>query len=83
MILTLTYGKTTPTSYDDLEVVRINKGSLRLVSVIKNVPWPVDKYPFLRYLPFPHIRMLKRYHDDEVKLFTEQVETTRQGTVSQ
>lgn len=81
VILTMTYGKTSDISFDDPDVVAINKGTTRLMAVIKNIPWPVDKHPILRFFPLPHVRMLRQYHKDELKLFMSQVETTRQGTV--
>ncbi|TCD65258.1 hypothetical protein EIP91_002922 [Steccherinum ochraceum] len=59
VILTLTYGKMTPTSYDDPEVININRGIARLLTVMKGMPWPVDKYPILRFFPLAHIRMLR------------------------
>ncbi|KAH8102961.1 cytochrome P450 [Cristinia sonorae] len=77
VILTLTYGKTTPTSYDDPEVIAINKFAARIMSVVKGMPWPVDKYPILRYLPLPHVRMLKQYQQDELRLFCSLMEATR------
>ncbi|TCD67842.1 hypothetical protein EIP91_011904 [Steccherinum ochraceum] len=81
VILTLTYGKMTPTSYDDPEVVSINRGVARLMGVLKGIPWPVDKYPILRFFPLAHVRMLRKYREDEIRLFTRQVETVRQGMI--
>ncbi|TCD70585.1 hypothetical protein EIP91_002615 [Steccherinum ochraceum] len=82
LILTLTYGKMTATSYDDSDVVNINRGIGRLMSVMKGFPWPVDRYPLLRFLPLPHVRMLRKYHEDEVGLFMGQVETVRKGLIN-
>lgn len=83
VVLALAYGKTTPTSYDDPEVLAINQKIAELLYVSKNSPWLVDKYPILRYFPLPHVRMMWKYHKDEVKLFRSLVEFTRQGLVSQ
>ncbi|TFK93081.1 cytochrome P450 [Polyporus arcularius HHB13444] len=72
VIMTVTYGKTTPTSYSDPEVQRIGQGAARLGSALRPGAYLVDTYPFLRYIP-GFTSELQRYHEEEKMLYRSQV----------
>ncbi|KAI0345185.1 cytochrome P450, partial [Trametopsis cervina] len=78
LIMTMTYGKTTPTYYTDPEVQEINRNSARLgtVTQIGASSHIVDVYPFLRYIPWVTYK-LRAWHKTELKLFTSQVDGVR------
>ena len=78
--MTVTYGKTTPTSYSDPEVKRIEQVTARLGSALRPGAYLVDTYPFLRYIPGCTSK-LERYHKEEIGLYRSQVEEVKQRQV--
>ena len=80
VIMTLTYGKVTPTSYTDPEVQAVNKCLDRLGRVIRPGAYLVDSYPLLRFVP-GHLSTLKQYHREELALFRSQLDAVRQKMV--
>lgn len=78
--MTVTYGKTTPTSYSDPEVKRIGQGAARLGSALRPGAYLVDTYPFLRYIP-GFTSELQRFHEEEKGLYRSQVEEVKQRQV--
>jgi hypothetical protein len=48
MIMTLAYGKTTPTSYSDPEVQQVNRCLTTLGKMVKPGAYLVDTYPILQ-----------------------------------
>lgn len=49
VVMALAYGKT-PQSYDDPDVVAVNRCLTRLGNNLRPGMWKVDTYPFLRYV---------------------------------
>ncbi|KAK0447335.1 cytochrome P450 [Armillaria borealis] len=76
VIMTLTYGKTTPTSYTDPEVQQVNNCLFRLGAAVRPGTYLVDTFPILAYLP-GYLSNLKRQHQEELALFREQVGTVK------
>ena len=74
--MTLTYGKTTPTSYTDPEVKQVNNCLFRLGAAVRPGTYLVDTFPILAYLP-GYLSNLKRQHQEELALFREQVGTVK------
>jgi len=79
--MTITYGKTTPTSYADPEVQQVNACLARMGKALKPGSYLVDSYPFLQYVP-RYLRTLRRYHQDELALFRSQIDVVRNQMVS-
>lgn len=76
LILTMTYGKTTPTRYSDAEVREINVHTTRLGTVVPAGLHAVDRHPVLRHVP-PATATLRRWHREELALFTRMVDGVR------
>ncbi|KAI0693913.1 cytochrome P450 [Cytidiella melzeri] len=83
LIMTMTYGKTSPTYYSDPEVLEISRNSSRLgtVTQIGASSHVVDVYPVLRYIPW-FTAKLRSWHRDELDLFTRQVNAVRKQLAS-
>ncbi|KAH9895986.1 cytochrome P450 [Cubamyces lactineus] len=73
----ITYGKTTPTTYPDLEVKQIQTSMERIAYAIRPGAYLVDSYPFLKYIPWLTME-LKRYHQDDMALFHSQVQHVKE-----
>lgn len=82
LIMTMTYGKTCPTYYSDPEVQEINRNGSRLgtLTQIGARSHIVDIYPFLRHIPW-FTSTLRKWHQDELDLFTRQVQAARKQMV--
>lgn len=80
VIMAITYGKITPTSYSDPEVQQVNKCLSRLGSAIRPGAYLVDSYPILRYVP-GYLDTLQQYHREELALFRSQLDAVRQQMV--
>ena len=81
VIMTMTYGKTTPTYYSDPDVVEVNVCTTRLGKVVPAGQHIVDKYPLLRFVPFV-VSTLRQWHKDELGLFSRMVDEVRTQLVS-
>ena len=77
----MTYGKTEPTYFTDPEVQEMAQHGTRLGKVVQIGSHIVDKYPMLSYVPFVTAR-LRRWHREELALFTSLVDGVRQRMVS-
>lgn len=80
VILTMTYGKMTPTQYTDPEVVEINVHTTRLGKVVPAGLHIVDRYPLLRYIPFA-TTTLRQWHAEELELFSRMIDGVRTQVV--
>ncbi|KAI0754867.1 cytochrome P450 [Daedaleopsis nitida] len=80
VIMSVTYGKTTPTSYSDPEVLEINKSAARIGDALRPGRYLVDSYPFLKHFPW-FTSELKRFHEEELALFSGQLDAVRQQLV--
>lgn len=81
VIMSITYGKTTPTYYSDPEVQEIVRCAIRLGGLLGGAkPHIVDMYPILRHIPF-FTSVLYQWRADEHKLFVGQVEKVRKQVV--
>jgi len=76
VVMSFTYGKITPTSYADPEVVAINKALARFGQVIQPGAYLVDTYPILRFVP-GYLSQLKAWHQDDLALFNGQLDAVR------
>ncbi|KZT26043.1 cytochrome P450 [Neolentinus lepideus HHB14362 ss-1] len=76
VIMSLTYGKTTSTSYSDPVVQEVNKCLTRLGVTLQPGKWLVDAFPILRYVP-GYLKTLQEWHQEELALFRSQVEAVR------
>lgn len=76
VVMTFTYGKTTPTSYTDPEVILVNKCLARFGRAVKPGTYLVDTYPILRFVP-GYLSQLKAWHQEELALFNGQLDVVR------
>ncbi|KAG2099603.1 cytochrome P450 [Suillus discolor] len=76
VVMSFTYGKITPTSYTDPEVVAINKVLARFGEAMKPGAYLVDAYPILRFVP-GYLSQLKSWHKEELALLNEQLDAVR------
>ncbi|KIJ60536.1 hypothetical protein HYDPIDRAFT_117061 [Hydnomerulius pinastri MD-312] len=80
MIMSITYGKNTPTAYSDPEVVAVNRCLTRFGQVIRPGSYQVDTYPILKYVP-GYLSTLRKWHEEELALFEGQLDVVRQQMV--
>ncbi|KAF8186770.1 cytochrome P450 [Pholiota molesta] len=71
VVMALAYGKN-PKSYDDPEVVAVNRCLTRLGNTLRPGVWKVEAYPFLRYVP-GYLKELQDGHAEELNLFKTQL----------
>ncbi|KAG1810570.1 cytochrome P450 [Suillus subaureus] len=76
VVMSFTYGKTTPTSYTDPEIVAVNKSLARFGQAIRPGAYLVDTYPILRFVP-GYLSQLKAWHQEELALFNGQLDAVR------
>ncbi|KAG2131618.1 cytochrome P450 [Suillus bovinus] len=76
VVMSFNYGKTTPTSYTDPEIVSLNKTIARFGAAIKPGAYLVDTYPILRFVP-GYLSQLKAWHQEEFALFNGQLDAVR------
>ncbi|KAF7969821.1 hypothetical protein HWV62_25950 [Athelia sp. TMB] len=76
LVLTMAYGKTTPTYPTDPVVRQINLYLTRLGQVLLPGAWQIESYPFLRYVP-GYLSILQQWHSEELGLFREMVDNVR------
>ncbi|KAK7443263.1 hypothetical protein VKT23_015860 [Stygiomarasmius scandens] len=76
VIMSLTYGKTTPTSYFDPEVQKVNLCLARLGAAARLGAYLVDSFPILKYFP-GYLSQLKAFHREELDLFRSQLDAVR------
>ncbi|KIK35825.1 hypothetical protein CY34DRAFT_811854 [Suillus luteus UH-Slu-Lm8-n1] len=72
VILRVTYGKSTPTSNTDPEVIRIYKVLNHFELVMRPGAYLVDRVPLLRYLP-GYGQQLTEWHNEELSLYRHQL----------
>jgi hypothetical protein len=80
VVMSFTYGKTTPTSYTDPEIVTVNKCIGRFGRAIRPGAYLVDTYPILRFVP-GYLNQLKVWHQEEHALFKGQLDAVRRQMV--
>ncbi|OAX38481.1 cytochrome P450 [Rhizopogon vinicolor AM-OR11-026] len=68
VVMSITYGKTTPSTYTDPEVIAINRNLTRFGQIIKPGAYLVDTFPILRFVP-GYLSQLKAWHREELALF--------------
>ncbi|KAG1855924.1 cytochrome P450 [Suillus subluteus] len=76
VVMSFTYGKTTPTSYTDPEIVAVNESLARFGRAMKPGAYLVDTYPILRFVP-GYLSKLKAWHQEELALFNGQLDAVR------
>ncbi|EPQ50746.1 cytochrome P450 [Gloeophyllum trabeum ATCC 11539] len=76
VVMSVTYGKTTPTSYSDPVVQEVQKCLVRLGVTLTPGKWMVDAYPILRYVP-GYLTTLRQWHKEELALFKGQLDGVR------
>jgi hypothetical protein len=77
----VTYGKSTPTSYTDPEVIRIYKVLNHFELAMRPGAYLVDRVPLLRYLP-GYGQQLTEWHNEELSLYRHQLERVKSEMVS-
>ncbi|KAI9461381.1 cytochrome P450 [Boletus coccyginus] len=77
VIMSITYGKTTPTAYSDPEVVAVNRCLARFGQAMRPGAYLVDTYPILKYVP-GYLTQLKKWHEEELALFQGQLNLVRE-----
>ncbi|KAK0209954.1 cytochrome P450 [Armillaria fumosa] len=68
VILTLTYGKTTPTTFEDPDLQDMIRERNRFRAVIRPGAYLVDTFPVLRWVP-GYLSELRRWHRDSIGLW--------------
>ena len=81
VVMGITYGKVTPTSCSDPEVVAVNRCLKRFGQAVLPGAYLVDTYPILQYVP-GHLTQLKKWHQEELALFEGQLDTVRKQMVA-
>ncbi|KAG1764170.1 cytochrome P450 [Suillus placidus] len=76
VVMSFTYGKTTPTSYTDPEVVAVKKSLARFGRAMMPGAYLVDTYSILRFVP-GYLSQLKAWHQEELALFNGQLDAVR------
>ncbi|KAG9310289.1 cytochrome P450 [Chiua virens] len=76
VIMNITYGKITSTSYSDPEVIAVNRCLAQFGHAIRPGAYLVDTYPVLQYIP-GYLSKLKRWHKEELALFEGQLDAVR------
>ncbi|KAM0755438.1 cytochrome P450 [Meredithblackwellia eburnea MCA 4105] len=79
VIMTVAYGKTTPTTYTDEDVMSVNRCGHRLGGAMRPGAYLVDSFPILRYLPGKWKTDGRQWHKEELALFSKQVQTVAEG----
>ena len=77
----ITYGKVTPTSYSDPEVIAVNRCLKRFGQAVLPGAYLVDTYPILQYVP-GYLTRLKEWHQEELALFAGQMDAVRKQMVT-
>ncbi len=80
VIMTLTYGKTTPTSYTDPEIQLINQNTFQVARSMRPGAYLVDSFPILRYIPI-YLRELRAFHRRELAFFKSQIDIVHERMV--
>ncbi|KAF9456168.1 cytochrome P450 [Collybia nuda] len=75
VVMALAYGKV-PGSYEDPDVIEVNRCLTRLGVTLRPGVWRVDVYPFLRYIP-GYLKELKDGHAEELGLFKRQLSVVK------
>lgn len=80
VILSLTYGKPSPSNKSDPNVAIINEGLVRVGEASRPGAYLVEQLPWLKYIPFYGMK-LKRWHREELTMFKEQLDGVRDDMV--
>ena len=80
VVISMTYGKTTPTTYSDPEVKGIIRVTRHFNDTLRPGAYLVDTYPFLKHIP-GYLRHLYKYHEEELVLFHELIADTKRKIV--
>ncbi|KAJ8588373.1 cytochrome P450 [Rhizopogon salebrosus TDB-379] len=76
VVMSISYGKTTPTAYTDPEVVAVIATIARFGRVAQPGAYLVDTFPILRFVP-GYLNQLKEWHKEELQLFGAQLDIVR------
>ena len=80
--MSLVYGKETPTRYSDPEIIAVQKVNMKFMDCLRPGNFLVDRFRFLKYLPIPEVRTLRRYYQEQMDLYRRQLDAVRQHIVS-
>lgn len=79
--MTITYGKTTPTSYYDQDVQEINRTAARLGPTLTPGSYTLlNTFPWLRHVPYL-VKTLRIQHEEELDLYQRQMSVVKQKMV--
>lgn len=81
VILSLTYGKPSPSHPEDPDIPLINRCLVRIGRAVRPGAHIVDDLPWLKSVPF-YGKQLRGYHREELALFRRQMQTTRDDIAS-
>ncbi|KAG1724531.1 cytochrome P450 [Suillus lakei] len=76
VVMSFTYGKTTPTAYTDPEVVAVRKALEHFGRALTPGAYLVDTYPILRFVP-GYLSQLKMRREEDRALFNGQLDVVR------
>ncbi|KIJ14884.1 hypothetical protein PAXINDRAFT_134552 [Paxillus involutus ATCC 200175] len=81
VVLRVTYGKSTLTSFDDSEFVRIRQALAHFQIVMRPGAHLVDRIPLLKYIPGYGSR-IKQWHEFELQLYREQLDRVKRAMLT-
>ncbi|KAI0029546.1 cytochrome P450 [Vararia minispora EC-137] len=73
VILSVTYGKPSPSRKSDPDVTLLHQMLANLGQALRPGAWAVDQLPWLKYLPF-YASTLREEHQQELELFSRQLQ---------
>ena len=76
----MTYGKASPTSNDDPEVVRVHQVAANFEMALIPGAYLVDRIPWLKHVPGDG-RQLQEFHQYELALFRDRLNRVRDDMV--
>lgn len=81
LILSLTYGKPSPSKRLDPDIALVNQCLHRMGQSLRPGAHLVEDLPWLKYIPF-YGSKLREYHREELALFRKQLQAVRDEIVS-
>ncbi|KAI0792853.1 cytochrome P450 [Abortiporus biennis] len=78
VIMSVTYGKMTPTTYQDSTIREVVASLHRLFEVLHPGQFLVDVFPILRFFPFGGVAKLRKYHQLDIDLFRGQLDVVEE-----
>ena len=80
LVISTTYGKTTPTTYSDPEVKGIVRVARHFSTALRPGAYLIDTYPFLKCIP-GYLSHLYKHHEEELVFFHELIADVKRKIV--